>query len=183
MTAIDEYKKAKAGDLKAIEQICLATWEPLYRFIYYRVQNREEAEDITQETYLKTLNYLQNNQAPRENLLGFMKTVSLNLLRDRWRQKKRRGVFVSFQEINPQETASGDQQNAIAQRLLLESALAKLSQEQQSILDLRIIKGYSVADTAKLVGKTESAVRTAQHRALQALAQILDDIGPQHRFN
>jgi RNA polymerase sigma-70 factor (ECF subfamily) len=57
----------------------------------------------------------------------------------------------------------------------LESALAKLSQEQQTILDLRIIKGYSVAETAKLLGKTEGAVRTAQYRALQALAKIMDE--------
>jgi len=173
----DDYKKAKEGDLKAIENICVVTWEPLYRFIYYKVQNREEAEDITQETYVKTLTYLQKNNAPQKNFLGFMKTVSLNIIRDRWRRKKRAGVIVNFQEINPEETVNIDEQNDIAQRLFLKSALAKLSQEQQMILDLRIIKGYSVAETAKLVGKTEAAVRTAQHRALLALARILDDEG------
>lgn len=47
MISADDYKKAKEGDLKAIENICVVTWEPLYRFIYYKVQNREEAEDIT----------------------------------------------------------------------------------------------------------------------------------------
>ena len=57
----------------------------------------------------------------------------------------------------------------------LENALAKLSEDQRIILDLRIIKGYSVAETAKLVGKTEAAVRTAQYRALQALAQLLNN--------
>ncbi|MGI5859365.1 MAG: RNA polymerase sigma factor [Tepidanaerobacteraceae bacterium] len=188
MITVDVYKKAVEGDIDAIERICLATWEPLYRFIYYRVQNREEAEDITQETYVKTLNYIQKDKFPQENFLGFLKTVSLNLIRDRWRQKKRRGVSVNLQEITPEETACSDKQNEIAQRLVLESALAKLSQEQQTILDLRIIKGYSVAETAKLVGKTEGAVRIAQYRALKALAQILDDsterqIGQKRREN
>ncbi len=171
----DVYKKAVEGDFDAIEKICLATWEPLYRFIYYKVQNQEEAEDITQETYVKTLKYFQKNKLLQENFLAFMKTVSLNLIRDRWRQKKHRGVLVNFQEINPKEVACGDKQDDIAQRLVLESALAKLSQEQQIILDLRIIKGYSAAETAKVLGKTEGAVRTAQYRALKALAQILDD--------
>ncbi|WP_051688050.1 RNA polymerase sigma factor [Desulfofalx alkaliphila] len=175
MIAADVYKKAAEGDPKAIEKICVATWEPLYRFIYYKVQNREDAEDVTQETYVKTLSYMQKNKAPQENFLGFMKTVSLNIIRDRWRKEKRGGVLVNFQQINPAETAAGDQQNAIAQRLLLEGAMAKLSQEQQTILELRIIKGYSVAETAKLLGKTEGAVRTAQHRALQALSRLLDD--------
>ena len=175
MITVDEYKKAVEGDFDAIEKICLATWEPLYRFIYYKVQNQEEAEDITQETYVKTLKYFQKNKLLQENFLAFMKIVSLNLIRDRWRQKKHRGGVVNFQEINPKEVACGDKQDDIAQRLVLESALAKLSQEQQIILDLRIIKGYSAAETAKVLGKTEGAVRTAQYRALKALAQILDD--------
>lgn len=175
MITADVYKKAAEGDLDAIEKICLDTWEPLYRFIYYKVQNREEAEDITQETYVKTLKYFQKDKFPQENFMGFLKTVSLNVIRDRWRQNQRRGVSVNLQEINPQEVASDDKQNDIAQRLVLESALAKLSEEQRTIIDLRIIKGYSVAETAKLVGKTEGAVRTAQYRALKALAQILDE--------
>ncbi len=171
---VEELRKAQKGDYKAIEQICSDTWEPLYRFIYYKVQNREEAEDITQETYVKTLSYLHKRQAPWENFLAFMKTVALNELRDRWRQKKRRGIPVNFEKINPEETASQDHQKAVAQRMHLENALAGLSTDQQGVLDLRIIKGYSVAETARLIGKTEAAVRTTQYRALQALAQILD---------
>jgi len=173
--AVDLYKKAIDGDPDAIEKICLDTWQPLYRFIYYKVQNREEAEDITQETYVKTLKYLQKSTIPLENFMAFMKTVSLNVIRDRWRQKKRGWVSVNFREINPAEAAYVDKQNDIAQRLVLENALAKLSQEQRAIIDLRIIKGYSVAETAKLLGKTEGVVRTAQYRALKALAQILDE--------
>ena len=188
MITADVYKKAAEGDFDAIEKICLDTWEPLYRFIYYKVQNREEAEDITQETYVKTLKYFHKDIFPQENFLGFLKTVSLNVIRDRWRQKQRRGVSVNLQEINPQEVASDDKQSDIAQRLVLKNALAKLSEEQRIIIDLRIIRGYSVAETAKLVGKTESAVRTAQYRALKTLAQILDDsterqIGQKRREN
>lgn len=175
MTSAHEFNQAVKGDFKAIEKICSATWEPLYRFIYYKVQNREEAEDITQETYVKTFNYIRKNKAPTINFLGFMKTVSLNLIRDRWRLKKRRGVTVNIEEIKPEEAAGIDQQNSVAERLLLESALGKLKEEQRIIIDLRIIKGCSVQETAKLVGKTEAAVRTAQHRALQALAQLLEE--------
>jgi len=176
VTAVDEINKAAEGDPKSIERICSATWEPLYRFVYFKVQNREEAEDITQETYVKTLTYLRGHKAPGENFLGFMKTIALNVLRDRWRQKKRRGKPVSFEEINPWVTAGVDHQRDVARRLQIENALAKLSEDQRAVLDLRIIKGYSVAETAKLVGKTEATVRTSQFRALQALARILDDI-------
>jgi len=138
------------------------------------VQNRAEAEDILQETYVKALPYLQEHKIPHDELLKFMKAVAMNEMRDRWRRKKRQGLPVDFDAINPEDAGSEDQENAVTRRLILEDALQQLSVEQRAILDLRIIKGYSVAETAKLVGKTEAAVRTAQHRALQTLAQLLE---------
>ncbi|KJS65982.1 MAG: hypothetical protein JL50_14315 [Peptococcaceae bacterium BICA1-7] len=174
MIGVVDLRKAREGDLRVIEQICLATWEPLYRFIYFKVQNREEAEDITQETYVKVLAYLHEHKASGENLPGFMKTVALNVLRDRWRQKKRRGIAVNIEEINPEEASGMDHQKAVTQRLQIENAMAKLNREQRDIIELRICKGHSVAETAEIVGKTQAAVRTAQYRALQALANILD---------
>lgn len=174
MTA-DVIKRAIEGDLPAIEQLCSSLWEPVYRFLYFKVQNREEAEDITQETFVKTLTYLQKHNIPQDNLLGFMKTVAQNIMRDRWRKKQRRGVMVDLDTVNIDAAAIMDEQTLITQRLQIESALAQLNRDQRTILNLRIIQGYSVADTAKLTGKTEAAVRTTQYRALQALGKLLDD--------
>jgi RNA polymerase sigma-70 factor (ECF subfamily) len=173
MTAADEIKKASEGHLKSIEQICSSMWEPLYRFIYYRVQNREEAEDITQETFVRFLANWQEQPAARGNLPAFLKTISLNLMRDRWRQKQRRGKEIDILKIDPAEIAAIDEQKIIIDRMQVENALTQLSPEQREILNLRIIKGHSVAETANLMGKTEAAVRTAQYRALKVLAQII----------
>lgn len=173
VTSVNELKSAATGDPDSIEQICLATWEPLYRFIYYKVQNREEAEEITQDTYVKTLTYLQEHKYNPENFAGLLKTIALNLVRDRWRQKKRRGITCNFEETIPIEKEALDEQKYITERLQIEDALAKLSEDQRTIIDLRIIKGYSVAETAQQVRKTEASVRTTQYRALQSLSKIL----------
>jgi RNA polymerase sigma-70 factor (ECF subfamily) len=170
----DELKKAKQGDRQAIEKICVATWEPIYRLVYFKVQNREEAEDITQETYVKMLSGLKGNAAPRENLLGFLKTVALNILRDRWRQRKRRGVDIDVEAISPENMACDDHQQVVSLRLEIEDAMAKLTDDQRAVVDLRIINGHSVAETAEVLGKSEVAVRTCQHSALQSLAGLLD---------
>lgn len=74
----NEFNKARKGDLKSIEEICANTWEPLYRYIYYKVQNREEAEDITQETFVKAISYMQKGSTRIEKYISFLKTVSLN---------------------------------------------------------------------------------------------------------
>ena len=53
MTGSKKSKAYKQDDKKSIEEICSQTWESLYRYVYFRVQNRQEAEDITQEAYVK----------------------------------------------------------------------------------------------------------------------------------
>jgi RNA polymerase sigma-70 factor (ECF subfamily) len=165
----------KRSDAKYIEEICKATWESLYRFIYYKVQNREEAEDVTQETYVRALAYLNEHNFSDKNFQGFLRTIALNVIRDRWRQRKRRGLPLNFEEVNPRETVTEDHQRDVAQRLVIENALAGLREDQRKVIEFRIIKGYSVAETARLLGKTEAAVRTAQYRAVQILAGLLDE--------
>jgi RNA polymerase sigma-70 factor (ECF subfamily) len=171
----EHLRKAAQGESRSIEHICLELWEPLYGFIYYRVQNREEAEDITQDTFVRTLTYCQRHNTQPDNIQAFMKMVALNIIRDGWRQKQRQGKLISFEEAKPLETVAADEQKTIAERMQIENALTQLKPDQKAVLDLRILKGYSVAETAKMLGKSAAAVRVTQYRALQALAQMLDE--------
>ncbi|MDD3314804.1 MAG: RNA polymerase sigma factor [Syntrophaceticus sp.] len=175
VTTDDEITMAAGGVPHSIEKICLRMWKPLYRYVYYKVQNREEAEDITQETFVRVFAYWKKQKLDFDKWPGFLRTVALNILRDRWRQKKRRGVSIDFEKINPGQMVSVDEQKTVTQRLQIENALAKIGEEQRKILDLRLIQGYTVAETARFTGKSDAAVRTAQYRALKALSQILDN--------
>ena len=165
--------KVHDGDLKAIEEICSLTWEAVYRFVYYKVQNRQEAEDITQETYVKTLSYLQKHNVKIEKYVGFLKTTAINILRDRWRKKKHQGPNVNFEEISPKETAVDDATEVSTQKALIQEALNMLNGEQRAVIELRILKGYSTSETAKILNKKGSTVRVLQYRALQKLADVL----------
>jgi len=174
---IDEkiLKKAQEGDQAAIEKVCSATWEPLYRFVYLKVQNREEAEDITQETYVKSLSKLYKYDFEPENFSGFLKTVAMNVLRDRWRKNKRWKESSYIDEIRFNETSYNDTSETSANRISVEEALNSLSEEQRNIIVLRIVKGYSVAETAQMTGKSQANVRVIQYRALKELASILSE--------
>jgi len=160
-------------DYKTIEQLCLCTWEPLYRFVYYKVQNREEAEEITQETYIKAIAYMKKKDVTDENMMGFLKTISLNVIRDRWRKHKRRSKLFNFGDMDLDDAPVEDPTDTIGKREAIENALMGLSEEQRRVIELRIIKGYSVADTAKVMNITESNVRVLQYRALQKLGKAL----------
>ncbi|NLZ94572.1 MAG: RNA polymerase sigma factor [Bacteroidales bacterium] len=166
-------KDTKEGNFKSIEELCANTWEALYRFVYYRVQNREEAEDITQETYLKAISYLKNGDSSIKSVIAFLKTVALNILRDKWRRLKRQAICLNIDDISPEETATEDDTQINEQREIINSALNMLTVEQQFVIKLRIIKGYSVSETAGIMRKSKGAVRVLQYRALQALNKIL----------
>ena len=156
-----------------IRQLCTDTWMELYRFIYVRVQNREEAQDITQETYVKAINHLMNNDLAVYRINSYLKSIALNIIRDGWRQKKRKGASINIDDINDELLASEDFSEYIADKDELEKALEQLTSQQQTVIRLRIIEGLSVEETARLMKKKKTAIRVMQHRALKELERIL----------
>ncbi len=157
-----------------IEAICADTWKELYRFVYYKVQNREEAQDITQETYARAISYLEKHQNQVDDYGSYLRTISMNIIRDQWRAKKRRGSSINIEDADPEEFAVGDFTELVNERSLMEEALERLKPEQQRVIELRILKGYSVAETARILRRREGTVRVIQYRAVHALADILE---------
>jgi RNA polymerase sigma-70 factor (ECF subfamily) len=162
-----------AKDEKDFEELCSTTWESLYSFVYFKVQNREEAEDITQETYIKAISYIKKNRVNIDKIMGFLKVVSLNVLRDKWRKGKRQGKLISIENMNPLDAASEDPTESFGQREVIENAMMLLSEEQRTVVELRILKGFSVIDTANKMNQSESNVRVLQYRAIKKLSKLL----------
>ncbi len=169
----DKKNNSTKNDSKFIEEICTATWKELYRFIYYKVQNREEAEDITQETYVKALDYIRRENITVDRYSSFLKTISLNIIRDNWRRNKRRGYSMNIDEVDPEVMMTEDFSDSTANRTLIEHALESLNIDQRRVIELRILKGYSASETAKILKRKEGSIRVLQYRALQTLSEIL----------
>lgn len=157
-----------------IENLCMDTWKDLYRYIYYKVQNREEAQDITQETYAKAIAYLMNNEITVRDSGSYLKAIALNIIRDQWRNKKRKKSIINIDDIKQEELITEDFTDSLVSEDEVTKAIERLSKEQQTVITLRIIKGYSVADTALLMNKNKSTVRVLQFRALKQLEKIMD---------
>lgn len=159
-----------------IEELCESTWKEVYRYVYYQVQNREEAEDITQEAYVKAFHYMKENNEKIDHSIGFLKTVSLNIIKDRWRKGKRQGQVVSYEEHEDETLWEEDFTGNSTERFLIKEALSQISEAQRNVIELRILKGYSVAETAKILKKKEGTVRVLQYRGLKELSKILPEI-------
>lgn len=159
-----------------IEDICNSTWKGLYRYIYHRVQNREEAEDITQETYERAFASLRNKDYAIRNYGSYLRTIALNIIRDQWRLRQRRGVSVNIEEVEAEALAVVDFSDAVDDREVIQIALQRLTRDQQQVIQYRILQGYSCAETAKLLNKKEGTVRVLQFRAMKELTKILKEL-------
>lgn len=166
--------RSKQRNRKMIEKLCEDTWRNLYGFIYYKVQNREEAEDITQETYARAISFLERNDIDIRECEKYLRVIAVNLIRDRWRGKKRRGGSVNLDEIEPEEMAQEDFADSLMEKARIKEAMDQLTNEQRTVIELRIVRGYSVSETSALMKKQEGAVRALQLRALRALAKLLE---------
>lgn len=158
----------------AIEELCQKTWKEVYRFIYYKVQNREEAEDITQETYARAIDYLIRKNTNVLEIKGYLKMIAMNIIRDQWRSRQRKGFHMNLDDVSQEDIAIQDFSNQVDDRTMITKAMKCLSKEQQMIIDLRVIKGYSSSETAKIMKKKEGTIRVIQYRALKALAETLE---------
>ncbi|MDF2630532.1 MAG: polymerase sigma factor [Symbiobacteriaceae bacterium] len=142
-------------------------WPDLYRFVYHHVQNRQDAEDLAQEAFSRTLAHHSADEPPTRQ---YLYTTAHNLIRDRWRRRLRTGVAMPLEEALLAQAADDE-----AIQLWVGDLLAKLPQEYRTVLELRIIAGYSREETARRLNTTDGAVRSMQYRALQLLRTMASD--------
>ncbi|KLU62560.1 RNA polymerase sigma factor SigX [Peptococcaceae bacterium CEB3] len=142
----------------------------LYRFVYGQLQNRAEAEDITQEAYVRCLKmYKGRNGLPP---YAYLRQTAQNLIYDRYRRLSAHPIS-NVDENRPDERMEADE---VVNKLFLRDLLNKLPLEARKVLDLRIVQGYSRRETAERMGKSEDAIRGLQYRALQMLRGFMQQV-------
>lgn len=164
--------QARRGDRKAIARIYDSFFEPVYRFIRWRVDDAAVAEDLTSEVFLKFLAALRSEHAPRDSLRGWLFRAARNVLHDYYR----RATPVNGLDDSLPLVTEGDMESDLQARLDAERvrrALAMLAPDQQEVLILRFGQMMSLQDTAESMGKSVSAIKSLQFRAVDTLRRLL----------
>ncbi len=153
-------------------------WPKVYRFIYQWVQNREEAEDLTQETMRRIYPKLSAGEVESEKFEAYAITSARNTMREEWRRRMRRPREVSVEEMRGKGWEPAFSENeGMEDAMLVKHALNALKDDHKEILSLRIIEGYSCQETAIKMKRSSGAVRALQLRAVQALKKELEKGG------
>lgn len=137
----------------------------LYRFIYSQLQNKEETEDITQETYLRCLKQDSSHLPP----YAYLKQVARNLITDRYRHKM---VAQSHLKALPEPESPSPEEEWL-NRAVIHELMNQLPPDYRQVLEYRLIQGYSRKETAALMGRNEGSIRGLQYRALQTLRSYI----------
>ncbi|MED2972245.1 RNA polymerase sigma factor SigX [Fictibacillus sp. B-59209] len=157
----------------------------LFQFVFYMVRNREAAEDIVQEVYIKVLKAyetFEGKSSEKTWLYSIARHVTIDWIRKQNRRKKKLLFFTlsenenQLADLHPLPDEFVTQKESVKE---LYHALKKCTIQQQQVLILRYIQSLSIAETAAVLGWTESKVKTTQHRAIKGLKGLLDQTSGQ----
>lgn len=146
--------------------------DKIYRYIYFKVGNQTDAEDMTAQVFMKAWQAIGNYQYTERPFAAWLYRIAHNLIVDGFRTRHETSSIDDMLEM--EET--GQTLEAIVEDRLtgetLRHALRHLTPDQRRVVVLRILEGYSTAEVAAIMGKAEGAVRTLQHRALLGLKNV-----------
>ena len=162
-------EKAKAKDNRALGRLCEHFYSKIYRFIYYRVNSIEDAEDLTSEVCLRVVKSL-----PEQNGLfyAWIFRIASNLITDYYRRRAVRSNVAINEDLVEEMADEKRTTTELLEQQELRQAIKHLTEEQQQVIVLKFIEGYETDEIADLVGKSAGAVRAIQFRALTALRNI-----------
>ena len=165
-------ERAKQGDSLAFGALYDHYLPQIYRFVYFKVSHREEAEDITHLVFMKAW---QNIAAYIERGFPFsswLYQISRNQIIDHYRQKKPVADLEAIEETFFADLPSLDTDNKF-DLFNIRKALLKLTEDQRDVIIMHFIDDTSIKDVAIALNKTEGAARLLQHRELQSPKRIL----------
>lgn len=170
---------AKQGDKTAFGKLYELYFTPVFRYIYFRIRNKKEAEDLSQIVFLKVFESISKFENIGKPPLAFFFTVARNTIIDFWRKNQGRtisesemdeGVFANIADTGntPEDLI---QKKQTKEKMF--QTISNLTSEQQDVVILKFINDFSNQEVAKMLGKTEPAVRQVQSRALKMIREQL----------
>jgi len=166
-------RRAQQRDQQAFAQLYEEHFDKIYRYVALRIGDRAEAEDITQQVFLKALQSIASFRWKGIPFSAWLFRIAHNQVIDCQRKKtKQATVPIDDSAIS----FSSDPQLLVEQSLNIEqllSAAKRLTEAQREVISLRFAGELPVTQVAKIMGKSEGAVKALQHSAIVALRKVL----------
>lgn len=167
------FEAAQQGDNHSFGKLYDYHFDAIFRFVYYRTNHQQTAEDLTEEVFLKAFRSLASLKGGTETLRGWLYSIARNTIIDHYRKTKETVNLDALEQLPSYEDSVVDRLEASDDTTALLETLKKLSSEQQAILKLRFFENLSITEIAAALNKSEGNIRIIQHRGLQQLKKLL----------
>jgi RNA polymerase sigma-70 factor (ECF subfamily) len=174
---------SKKGDAEAFGELYERYALSVFRFVFAHTSDRMDAEDLTEEVFLRTWRSLGNYQERGVPFLAFLFRIARNAIIDHYRQTGRieHTELEAVPYIKDQTPGPVEVMTASHERQELKQKLDQLREDYRNVLVLRFLSDLSPEETAQVMGRSVGAVRVLQHRALNALRESFAPGGqPEH---
>ena len=170
-------KRAIRGESSAFGLLYDRYQPAIFRFIYLKVGHREEAEDLTHQTFLSAWQNIESFRREGFSISSWFYRIARNKVIDYYRTKK------STLELNRilEETLASDstqQAESLSQKMelgLVRKAIQSLSTEQQDVLIMRFVEEMSYREISQVMEKNQGLIRVIQFRALRKIKKIIEN--------
>jgi len=171
----DKLIEQAKTDPEAFGQLYEIYVEKIYNYIYYRIGNHHDAEDLTAKVFHRALNHIPRYNNKGVPFAAWLYRIAHNLVAN-WHRDHSRRQIVALEST----TLTGDKRENPAhaaertnERELLLAAIQKLPGERQELLTLKFIERMSNAEIGRLMGRSEGAIKALYHRTLVSLKGLL----------
>jgi RNA polymerase sigma-70 factor (ECF subfamily) len=165
--------RAQQGDKEAFAQLYENHFDKIYRYVALKIGNKIEAEDVTQQVFLNALQSISSFKWKGTPFSAWLFRIAHNQVIDYLRKEKKRTAVPLDESL----TSHDNSPQLVAEHKLdieqLIAATKQLTQAQREVISLRFAGELSIAQVAKVMGKSEGAVKALQHEAIVALRKTL----------
>jgi RNA polymerase sigma-70 factor (ECF subfamily) len=167
--------RAASGDTAAFGRLYERHLDAIYRYIYFRVSNARDAEDLTEQVFLKAWQALPDYEQQGTPFTSWLYRIAHNAVIDHYRRRDVREAVDPEEIFNWGGTEASSLEWVIAaeETERLADAIGQLPEEQQQVIILRFIEGLDHAAVADILEKSNGACRMIQYRALTTLSRLL----------
>jgi len=141
----------------------------IYNYIYYRVGDARLAEDLTASVFLNVLEAIQSNRSWRSSFSGWLYRIAHNMVVDQFRRRGKLQELPLDERLVSMEEDPAKNAELSLEVEWLEEAIRGLTDDQADVIVLKFIEGMTNAEVARVLGKTEGAIKSLQYRALASL--------------
>ncbi|MBC8264658.1 MAG: sigma-70 family RNA polymerase sigma factor [Anaerolineales bacterium] len=172
-------KRAKECDPSAFAALYERYHQDIYNYIYYRTASEPVAEDLTSDVFLKALESIDSFTFRGIPFSAWLFRIAKNMMSEYFRGKAKTIETTFEEETLPSEGQADDALEAKLTQQRLARAIGDLTEDQQQVIVLKFVDGFSNTDIAQILDKSEGAIKSLQHRALGALNRIWQEIYPE----